>query len=179
MSSDKMLEKIKDAVEEAIRPILGKGSAMSAAELDILNKAICTVEKIKQMEDNEKYKEFYRNNQGNNSYEGGNSYLPNVIAHNNGYVPNNSYGEIYDYYSNQRGRSATTGRYVSRDSDPRVDGYSTRRYYDGGENQRNNYSGHSIYDRMIAQLEQMYDKAQTEHERQVVNEWINRIEKDK
>ena len=38
MSTSKMLEKINDAVEEAIRPILGKGAAMTAAELDVLTK---------------------------------------------------------------------------------------------------------------------------------------------
>ena len=38
------------------------------------------------------------------------------------------------------------------------------------------YSGHSIKDRMVSQLEAMYDEAQTEHERQMVDEWIKRIE---
>ena len=37
------------------------------------------------------------------------------------------------------------------------------------------YSGHSIKDRMIARLEPMYDEAQSDHERQVISEWINRI----
>ena len=46
-------------------------------------------------------------------------------------------------------------------------GYS-RRYYNG-------YSGHSIQDRMIDKLERMMDEAQTEHERQTVQTWINRL----
>lgn len=139
MSTSKMLEKINDAVEEAIRPILGKGAAMTAAELDVLTKAVCTIEKIKQIEDAE-------NSYSDNSYgDGGNSY--------------------------RRGRSATTGRYVSRDAAPHFDGGTSRRFYDGG-----GYSGHSIKDRMVAQLEKMYDEAQSEHERQTVSDWIRRLE---
>lgn len=41
------------------------------------------------------------------------------------------------------------------------------------------YSGHSIKDRMIAKLESMYDEAKTDHERQVVDEWIARLSDDK
>ena len=44
-------------------------------------------------------------------------------------------------------------------------GYS-RRYFNG-------YSGHSIQDRMIDKLERMMDEAQSEHERQTVQSWIN------
>ena len=139
MSTSKMLEKINDAVEEAIRPILGKGAAMTAAELDVLTKAVCTIEKIKQIEDAE-------NSYSDNSYgDGGNSY--------------------------RRGRSTTTGRYISRDAVPHFDGGTSRRFYDGG-----GYSGHSIKDRMVAQLEKMYDEAQSEHERQTVSDWIRRLE---
>ena len=47
---------------------------------------------------------------------------------------------------------------------------ASRRFYDGG------YSGHSIKDRMVAQLEKMYDEAQSEHERQTVSDWIRRLE---
>ena len=50
MNNNKILEKINDAVEEAIRPIIAKGASMSAAELDVLTKAVCTIEKIKQIE---------------------------------------------------------------------------------------------------------------------------------
>lgn len=171
MSSNKMLEKINDAIEESIKPILVKGSQINAAELEVLTKAVCAIEKINQIENAEKYSEYSRNSY--NSYNGGNS--------NNSYgsynAPN-SYDNYYDrdvssFYrddnSYRRGRSPYTGRYVSRD-----DGYSTRRYYDA-EN-RNGYSGHSIKDRMIDALEKMYDTAQTEHERQTVNEWIRILE---
>lgn len=150
-----ILEKINDAIEEAIKPIVNKGASMTAAELEVLTKAVCTIEKIKQIEDADNYSEYSRNSY--NSYAPNNSFSSNE---NNSYDSGNSY---------RRGRSATTGRYVSRDSAPRVEGYSSRRFYDG-------YSGHSIKDRMVAQLEKMYDEAKTEHERQTVNDWIRRLD---
>jgi hypothetical protein len=77
-------------------------------------------------------------------------------------------------YSYRRGRNSMNGRYMSRD--PYLNGYSGRPHgrmtyaYDRG------YSGHSIKDRMVDKLESMYDEAQTEHERQMIDEWISRIE---
>ena len=56
----------------------------------------------------------------------------------------------------RRGRSPVTGRYISR----------------GHEE---GHSGHSIMDRMVASLESMYDEAKTDHEKQTVSEWINRL----
>lgn len=158
---NKILEKINDAIEEAIKPIVNKGASMTAAELEVLTKAVCTIEKIKQIEDADNYSDYSRN-----SYNGGNPY--------NYYDEgNNNAGNSY-----RRGRSATTGRYVSRDSAPYVDGYSSRRFYGfktvNGMNEHG-YSGHSIKDRVIAQLEKMYDEAQTEHERQTVSDVIRQI----
>ncbi len=37
------------------------------------------------------------------------------------------------------------------------------------------WSGHSINDRMVNALEKMYDDAPTEHERDVLTEWIRKI----
>ena len=51
MSTAKTLEKINDAIEEAIRPIISKGANMNAAELDVLTKAVCTLEKIQQIQE--------------------------------------------------------------------------------------------------------------------------------
>lgn len=52
------------------------------------------------------------------------------------------------------GRSPVTGRYISRGS---------------------GYSSHSINDRMIARLEDMYDEAKTEHEREEIRREIERL----
>lgn len=101
-----------------------------------------------------------------------------------------SYG--YDRMSYRMGRDADTGRYMSRDYgggyyDMRNGSYgndpymreSYRRGSYGRESFERGYSGHSIKDRMVSQLEAMYDEAQTDHERQMVDEWIKRIESDK
>lgn len=61
--------------------------------------------------------------------------------------------------SYRRGRDAATGRYMSMRG--------------SGED---GYSGHSIKDRMIARLEGMYDEAGSEHEREMINNWISRLE---
>lgn len=155
-----ILDKINDAVEDAIRPIIAKGASMNAAELDVLAKAVCTIEKIKHIEilsgnydDGNSFEAYLRNSY--NSYDDGNSY--------------------------RRGRSPITGRYVSRDSMPNYDttrtydsGASTRRYYDGGSN-HNGYSGHSRNDMIIYHIENLIDAAQTEQERQFLSEWLRRV----
>lgn len=75
-----------------------------------------------------------------------------------------SYGYGYGYggdmgYSEDRGRSPVTGRYISR----------------GMSGRNNGYSGHSIEDRMIASLEQQMDQAQSDYERNMIEEEINHI----
>lgn len=53
--------------------------------------------------------------------------------------------------------------------------YRNRSYRSDMDSYDRGYSGHSIRDRMIAKLESMYDEAKTDHERQTVDEWINRL----
>lgn len=36
-------------------------------------------------------------------------------------------------------------------------------------------SGHSIKDRMVAKMEQLYDEAHGDHERQIISNEINRL----
>ena len=47
---------------------------------------------------------------------------------------------------------------------------NSRRY-----NDFNGYSGHSIKDRMISNLEKMFDETHSEHEQQLIQEWIDRL----
>ena len=88
---------------------------------------------------------------------------------------NSNFGEFANMDSNsyRRGRSRTTGRYMSRDGNSN----HSRNYYDGSSRSYHGEgnSGHSIRDRMISRLEEMFDEAQTEHERQTVQEWIDRL----
>lgn len=75
-------------------------------------------------------------------------------------------GNSYDEYSTRRGRSMTTGRYMSRDTMPMgrsMEQYSGRRSYNGG------YSGH-----FRDKLEMLYNEAQNEDERRMVEEMMNR-----
>ena len=65
-----------------------------------------------------------------------------------------SYGNDIGY-SEARGRSPVTGRYVSRGMD--------------------GMSGHSIEDRMIASLEQQMDNAKTDYERKMIEDEIRHI----
>lgn len=67
------------------------------------------------------------------------------------------YSEYYDSMrrgSYARGRSQRTGRYVSR---------------------MRGMSGHSLHDRMAANLESMMDEAGSDYERQQIGKWIDKI----
>lgn len=88
-------------------------------------------------------------------------------------------GSGYSESSYRRRRSHDGGSYrsyegVSNDGSMNSRDGSYRRSHDGSYD--DGYSGHSIKDRMIAKLESMYDQAQNEHERKVVDEWINRLD---
>lgn len=87
------------------------------------------------------------------------------------------YKEDYNW-SEEEGRSQMSRRYVgdmipSRYSMNEYGARSHRRH--SSYSRDRGYSGHSIKDRMIAKLESMYDEAQTDHERQIVDEWIDRL----
>ena len=86
----------------------------------------------------------------------------------------------YSENSYRRGRSRTNGRYMSRDNS---NDFSDRNYRDSGNSSRryndsSGYSGHSLKDRMIAKLEEMFDDAHSRHEEQYLQEWINRLSHD-
>lgn len=153
MENDRILEKTREAIEEHIQRIVHKGGNMTPPDIEILTKDICALEALKRIENiNEGYSE--------NSYDSsGNSY--------------------------RRGRSRNTGRFLNRDEMSYHDGGgsseayhdgngNSSRYYDGGSG-NSGYSGHSIQDRMIAQLERMIDSAQSDNERKTVHDWINRL----
>lgn len=72
-------------------------------------------------------------------------------------------------YSTRRGRSMTTGRYVSRGRSY-DDGMS--RGYNSYESSDRGYSGHG----MMEHLEAMYDEAKTEQERRMIEDWMRSAE---
>lgn len=116
------LHEMHEAIYASVTPIIKKGAAMSVPEADVLNKAICSIEKLKTIELLDEQIDFMK------KYEG------------NGY----SFGN------------------------------GAMRYYDA--NMRHNYSGHSFRDRMIANLEKMYDEIHSEHEKQMLDSEIRHLE---
>jgi hypothetical protein len=171
-----VLKDLKSMLEDEIKMITSKGN-ISPKELESATMAVSLMEKIQKLEDGNSYDvdhgeydpEVDYSMDGNGTW----GYMPGV------------YEEANDSY--RRGRSRTTGRYVSRDSrDSRdsMDGYrseswdgsrasrrSSRRSYENG------YSGHSIKDRMVDQLESMMDDAKSEYEKQSISKWIDKLEK--
>lgn len=150
---NKSLESLKDLLNEEIRKVTKKGD-ITPTELENMTKTLCLIEKIKMVED------------GHDYWDNGE---PGMSGR---HYPMRSYGIPdwrYDGMSGTR-RSSTTGRYMSGDN-------MSGRYYDRSYGMPDpGYSGHSIKDRMVAKLESMYDEAKTDHERQVVEEWIRRLE---
>ena len=178
----KTLERFKEFLEDEVEKIRKKGD-ITPAELDSSQKAVCTIKMIEDMEkeqsegmmmEGDSYGYSNRNmayrhmpvygSYNDRSY--GDSYRSYNDGYGNGQSGRRYYHDSYDrdesYHgdSYRRGRSPVTGRYISR---------GDRDYYDG-------YSGHSIKDRMVARLEAMMDEAKTDHERQTVSEWINRLQ---
>lgn len=160
MSLEKNLEKLKAHAEEALEGIVKKDN-ITAAEMETAEKAVCILNTIKKIQNADMMM--------NGGYSG-NSYRMYPLM----------YPESEMSY--ERGRSPITGRYISRDSgngsnvtNRSYEGYSARRYYDGG-NTNGNYSGHSKREGMIETLNEMMANAQTEQERQYIQTWLRRID---
>lgn len=146
MSLNKYLEKLEDHATEVIASTAKKENILPA-DLELAEKAVCMIKSIRQIKNSETIE------QGGYS---GLMYDPAIHNGDNG-------------YSTYRGRSPVTGRYVSRDAAPNAhdSGYSSRRHYDDG------YSGHNNRKGMVETLEEMYSKAQNNHERQYIQEWLD------
>ena len=160
MESNKLLEKINDSIEDAIKPILKKGESMTPADLDNLTKAVCIVEKIKRIEDGNSFDDEDYSDDGY-SYRRGRSPITGRYVSRDS-MPNDRH---YDYHD--IGHTMHSAR--AYDS-----GASTRRYYDGSSN-HSGYSGHSRHDMTIYHIENLIDAAQTEQERQFLSEWLRRV----
>lgn len=148
-----------DALETIEREIKGitKKDTINATELDNLKDAVCTAKYILDI-----IGELPgdANDNASNGYHSSYAVRPGYKhehEYSGAYFPKEVYSGGYPY-SYRRGRSATTGRYVSR-----------------GENYGDAYSGHSINDRMVAAIEDMYDDAKSDHERQKIDTAIRMI----
>lgn len=155
------LESLEKLLDEQIGKVTKKDD-ISPNELENMTKTLCLLEKIKDYKEDVVFED--EEDEGYSQARG--RYARRM-------------------YDNPRGMSHRGSRYSRRspyyeDSDPYYyrDGHSYGRR--GGEVYRRDYgySGHSIKDRMIAKLESMYDEAKTDHEKQIVDEWINRLSTD-
>lgn len=173
MGLSKHYDQLKDLLDEQICKILKKGD-ITPQELDSLYKASAimldmeTEKAMKQSEDNEEYEMNYRNMGGNSNHYPWFMYHDNDMSHRgNSYrMPMNhgmdTYNHAYDgayagaydasqdnEYSERRGRSARTGRYVSRDSEK---------------------------ERMIGKLEDMMDTVSSDRERRILQQCVDKLE---
>ena len=173
MGLSKHYDQLKDLLDDQICKILKKGD-ITPQELDSLYKASAimldmeTEKAMKQSEGAEEYEMSRRNMGGNSNHypwfmyhdndmsHRGNSYtMPmshNMDTYNHAY--DGAYAGAYDAsqeneYSERRGRSARTGRYVSRDSEK---------------------------ERMLNKLEDMMEDATTEKQRRALQQCIDKLE---
>ena len=176
---DKYLEQLKEKLEEEVKKIAKKDD-ITPQELDNIKDAMCVIDMIdgggdgysrgmashgyhrrnmpyEHMSYGDSYNDYPANRNRSYGYPYDDMPHSERMYHDGGSYENHSNRGYYEGDSYRRGRSPVTGRYISRGS-----------YEDG-------YSGHSIKDRMVARLESMMDEAKTDHERQTVNEWINRL----
>lgn len=151
---EETFKKIKDKLEDNICILLNKPN-MTLEDLKFLGESVDVLKDISIIEGMEDYSEEMEKGYSETSRDARRMYPKNramTAAYERGYI---------DGTSNERGRSPYTGRYVSRD-EWRMDEHR---------------SGHSIDDRMVAAMEQMYDNASTEHERMRIDDVIKHIHK--
>lgn len=152
----KSLDSLTEVLNDEIKKVTKKAD-VTPAELENMTKTLCLIEKIISLTEKIKMIEEGDEYWGEEGQSGRNYHMNRTGGYSYG-MPDPYY---HDGMSGRRMRSPSTGRYMSGTS------------YGPG------YSGHSIKDRMIAKLEEMYDEAKTDHERQVVDEWIERLSGEK
>ena len=172
MEDMKTMKDTEELIKRELRKVVDKGS-LNPAEMDVVHKAVDSLEKIAKTE--KICEETKLMKERSESYSG--AYHPmHVVSYPHHGFPHTSYGweaqahslcypaaTEYDMHSGARHRSPTTGRYTSGE------------YADENHGNRDVYSGHSINDRMVAELERMMDSAKTEYERQQILDKIKMI----
>lgn len=146
MSNMDLLYKLDEMIEEELRKVVKKGE-VAPNEWDNLKKVVCIMKEVKEVE---RMLNDDRYSNDNYSYRSYNTPFTYRMTYDSDRRMDQN-GTM----SHMRGRSKTTGRYMSR-SDGR--------------------SMHSIKDRVVDQIERMYDEATTDHERNVLDEMIRDIE---
>lgn len=166
MDDNKLYRKIKERLDDDICDLLKKQD-LTPTDVEVMGKAvdmlkdIATIEAMDWCEDEfgDGMEEYHSVSGARRGRRSGASRI-----HYNG------------TYSGERGRSPITGRYVSRDAYPTWDtsGRMVQRPHEFYEHSGANH-GHNVNDRMVNTMENMYDTAETEHERAKIDEVINYI----
>lgn len=147
---DDTLKRLEDLIKKELGKIIAKGD-MTPSELETSCKAVEALGKIRE-------------------YESG--------AMNN---------QMSMMYSDARGRDPMTGQFVSRNSMPYPGAYDNAYGQNmnsmtspmvAGNSYNNGYSGHSIKDRMFQRLEQMLPEAQNENERQLIHQYMRKLDSE-
>lgn len=145
MNDMEILCKLEEITKEELMKVAKKGevAANEWQNLDHVVNVMKNVKKVQMM-----LPEWEEGSEGYSSRSYNTPFMPRMTYR-------GSYENQNDGMSNMRGRSRTTGRYMSRDS---------------------GRSMHSIKDRAIAAIERMYDEAPTDHERNILDDIIRNIE---
>lgn len=149
----KLYTDVVERLEDEIKSLIKKES-LSPQELCNLKEALASVDHCLNI-----VGDLPENDQMRQSYGVANGYSGNSWTITPGYK-RHYYDDPYMHDSYGRGRSPITGRYVSHGMD-------------------HGYSGHSVEDRMIAQLENMMDQTNSEYERKVIQEQIHKMKADR
>lgn len=173
MDREKLYTKIEDKLEENICDLLKKDN-MSSGELDMLGKAVDILKDISKIEVDEatiEAMDWYEDEMGE---------YPSTSGARRGRRSGASRIHYNGTVSGERGRSPRTGRFVSRNSYPEWDtsGRMMPRhdeFYEHSGAMERGRSGHTINDRMTDCMENMYDTANSEHDRKKIDEVINFI----
>lgn len=166
------LKDLKKLAEAELKKINVKGD-LTPVELDNAMKAVCLIQKIDEGEDpnwetnDDQYSEAMRRSMARRS------------SHNN-WTPMYSDAPMPDRWdprmheSMARHRDPDTGQFMSGNGYTRGNNRSSNRRmvisYDNG------YSGHSIDDRIVDELEHMMDSAETNYEREKLNDLIRYVD---
>lgn len=183
---DKVLMKLRDTVENDIEQLVATKSSLTPTEIENAKNAVCLIKEIDETIRGGKVEYKYETSEGMGhayhsypgySYGWYDPYMHGDYSYGDRGGRMYSYGDEYDRtHSMARGRSATTGRFVSRGDDrawmrDRDMDMSGRRMH-GSFSYDSGMSGHSIEDRIIEKLEEMMDNAKSDYERMKINQII-------
>lgn len=166
MEDMEVLKDLEKLIKKELKKNVEKGT-LSPPEIDAVSKAVDALEKIAKTELTCKELESMEKAEKNpDMYSGAFYNIRNFPQMSPPPMSYNSYGMHHDWipemdWSGERGRSMRTGRFTSRDGHM--------------DHMHDTYSGHSINDRMVDQLEKMMDTANSEFERRQILDKIKMI----